>query len=82
MLYDDFSLSSRRISAYIDEVTRLDLSRLAEIRHSPQVIKAVLQSVARSVISELTIDTIRRDIMRLAAEIQNRTISNYLELLG
>lgn len=73
--------SADRLRAYIDDVTRTDIHRIADVRHKPQVIKQLIAALARSVASEVTYKTLAADVRTVAPTINAETISNYVELL-
>lgn len=73
--------SSTRLSAYIDEVARTDIRRLADVRHEPDVIKQLITALARSVASDVTYKTLAADVRTLAPTISAETVSGYVDLL-
>ncbi len=73
--------SADRLRAYIDEVARTDIRRLADVRHEPDVIKQLIAGLARSVASEVTHRTLAADVRALAPAINVETISSYVRLL-
>lgn len=70
-----------RLQAYIDDIARTDIRRLADVRHEPEVIKRLIASLARSVASEVTHRTLAADVRPLAPTINAETISTYLNHL-
>lgn len=73
--------SAARLRAYIDEVARTDIRRLADIRHEPDVIKQLIAALARSVASEVAHRTLATDVRSVAPAIDAETISGYVGLL-
>ncbi|MGO1543156.1 MAG: ATP-binding protein [Gulosibacter sp.] len=73
--------SEARLRGYIDDLTRTDLPRLAEVRHEPTVIRQLIAALARSVASEVTYKTLTADVQVVAPRINEATISNYVNLL-
>lgn len=73
--------SADRLRAYIDEVARTDIRRLADVRHEPDVIKQLIAGLARSVASEVTHRTLAADVRAVAPAINVETISSYAGLL-
>lgn len=73
--------SAYRLQAYIDEVARTDVYRLADVRHSPEVIRRLMTSLARSVAADVNYSTLATDVRSVAPAITPETISNYVELL-
>ncbi|WP_298340158.1 DUF4143 domain-containing protein, partial [Ferrimicrobium sp.] len=74
-------LSADRLRAYIDEIARTDIRRLADVRHEPDVIKQLIVALARSVTSEVTHRTLAADVRAVAPTINVETISDYVRLL-
>lgn len=73
--------SAERLRAYIDEVARTDIRRLADVRHEPDVIKQLLAALARSVASEVAHKTLAADVRAVAPSINVETIAGYVGLL-
>jgi len=73
--------SAARLRAYIDDVARTDIQRIASVRHEPEVIKHLIAALARSVASEVTYKTLATDVRAIAPEISAETVANYVELL-
>ncbi len=77
----DPARSADRLRAYIDDVARTDIRRLADVRHKPDVIKQLIAGLARSVASEVTFRTLAADVRSVAPTIDAETISDYVGLL-
>lgn len=77
----DAPAAARRLRAYIDDVARADIPRLARIRHDPAVIRRLILALARSAGSEVTYRTLASDVAVVAPEIRPETVSDYVELL-
>lgn len=73
--------SADRLRAYIDDVARTDIHRLADVRHQPGVISQLVTALARSVASEVTYRTLAADVRTVAPSIDVETISSYVALL-
>lgn len=73
--------SADRLRAYIDEVARTDIMRLADVRHEPSVIKQLIAGLARAVASEVSHRTLAADMRAVAPAINVETISGYVGLL-
>jgi predicted AAA+ superfamily ATPase len=73
--------SADRLRAYVDEVARTDIRRLADVRYEPDVIKQLIAGLARSVASEVTYKTLAADVRAVAPTINVETISHYVGLL-
>ena len=54
--------SAVRLSAYLDEVGRTDIHRLAEVRHHPDVIRRLITAIARSIASDVAFTTLTADV--------------------
>ncbi|MEI2637668.1 MAG: DUF4143 domain-containing protein [Microthrixaceae bacterium] len=73
--------SANRLRAYVEDVVRTDIHRLAEIRHEPEVIRHLITALARSTAREVTYRTLTADLRAVAPTISEETVSNYLDLL-
>lgn len=74
--------SATSLRAYLDEVGRADIRRLADVRHSPDVIRRLIVAIARSVASDVAFATLTADVRAAAPSINAETISTYVGLLG
>lgn len=70
-----------RLRGYIDDLTRTDIHRVADVRHEPEVVKQLIAAVARSVASEVSYRTLAADVRTVAPAITAETISTYVQLL-
>lgn len=77
----DLGQSADRLRAYIDEVARTDVRRLADVRHEPAAIAQLIAALARSVSSEVTFKTLAADVRTVAPTIDVETVSHYVGLL-
>lgn len=73
--------AAERLRAYVDDVARTDVRRLADIRHDPEVVKQLIAALARSVASDVTHRTLASDVRSIAPTITVDTVSSYVELL-
>lgn len=73
--------SAARLTGYIDDISRIDVRRLADIRHSPETIKRLIAAISKSVSSKVTYKTLAADVRVTAPQIDPKTISTYIELL-
>lgn len=73
--------SAPQLRAYIDEIARTDIKRIADVRHRPDVIRQLIAALARSVASEVTYGTLTADLASIAPTISVDTVSNYVGLL-
>lgn len=77
----DVDQSSTRLRAYVDEIGRADIQRLADVRHSPDVIRRLIAAIARSVASDVAFTTLTADVRAVAPSINAETVSTYVGLL-
>jgi uncharacterized protein len=77
----DIDQSSARLRAYVDEVGRTDIHRLADVRHNPDVIRRLIAAIARSIASDVAFTTLTADVRVVAPSINAETISTYVGLL-
>ena len=73
--------SATRLRAYLDDVARADIHRLADVRHGPDVIRRLIVAIARSVASDVAFTTLTADVRAVAPSINAETISTYVGLL-
>lgn len=69
------------MGAYAEELTRADVQRIADIRHQPETIQALLRALARSVSSEINFSTLAKDMRSTVPEISPETVARYIHLL-
>jgi predicted AAA+ superfamily ATPase len=69
------------LRAYLNELSRVDVSRLAPIGHEPIVIDRLLAALARSTASEVTYRTLAADLDPVAPNIKPETVARYVDLL-
>lgn len=73
--------SAQMLRAYIGEVARTDIHRLADVRQDPEVVTRLISSLARAVSSEARFATLAADVRAVAPSITAETISTYVTLL-
>lgn len=73
--------SAARLRAYIDDVARADVQRIADLRHGPAVIEQLITALARSVASDVTYRTLASDVRAVAPSINEETVRNYVDVL-
>ncbi|MBE9404701.1 ATP-binding protein [Brachybacterium sp. Marseille-Q2903] len=71
----------RQARAYLGEVARTDLPRLASTRQRPVVIDQLLRSFARSTASEVTQAAILKDLEPVAGSMARETLASLIEVL-
>lgn len=69
------------MSGYLQGIARVDLPRLYATRQEPTVIEHLIRALARGVSAEVSLETIRKDIASVAANISRSTVSSLLEVL-
>ncbi|WP_229116949.1 ATP-binding protein [Actinomyces bovis] len=69
------------LRSYVDDVVRADLGRLAEVRHEPALLRALLLALARSTASEVSWQTLAKDLRQAGPAITPETVSRYVALL-
>lgn len=77
----DVENSATFLRAYVDEIGRADIQRLADVRHSPDVIRRLIAAIARSVASDVAFTTLTADVRTVAPSINAETVSTYVGLL-
>ena len=70
-----------RLRAYVDDVARTDIHRLAGVRHGAEVITQLIRALARSVASDVSLSTLASDVRAVAPTITTETVSTYVGLL-
>lgn len=73
--------AAMRMRAYIDEVVRTDIHRIADVRHDPDLLRQLIAAMARSVASDVSYETLASDVRVLAPSINAVTVSRYVDLL-
>lgn len=74
-------VAAGRLRAYIDDVARTDVHRIADVRHEPGVLTRLVAALARSVASEVSFRTLASDIRAVAPSIDPQTVAHYVDLL-
>lgn len=69
------------LRAYIDDVARSDLPRLAAFRRDPAVIGHLIAAIARSPGAEVSYATLAADLQAVAPRINAETVAGYVRLL-
>lgn len=71
----------RALGGILEETTHSDMSRLADVRHSPHVVQELLRSLARTTASTATFKSMAEDIRVIAPSIKQETVARYVGLL-
>lgn len=70
-----------RVRNYVDAVVHSDVSRVDGISRDPQLVTALLRTLARNTASEATVATLGRDLAVSDATASTKTVSEYLVAL-
>ncbi|MFV0435166.1 MAG: ATP-binding protein [Leucobacter sp.] len=73
--------SAQLLRAYIGEVARTDIHRLANIRQDPETITGLITALARTVSSETKYSTLATDLRTTAPSITAESVRTYVSLL-
>ena len=74
-------LARRFVRDYVDEVRRTDVERASGIRHDPNRVLRLMQSLARNIATQVSLATLARDVAGGDEVVQERTVGNYLDAL-
>ncbi len=66
---------------YVDEVRRTDISNVNDISHNPNAVLRLMQSLARSTATQVSIATLARDVGSDLDPVKAQTLSEYLDAL-
>ena len=80
-LEDDLPQAMRFVRAYVDEVRRTDVQRTVHVRHDPNRVRRLLQSLARNTATTASLTTLAADVAGRNEVVQPRTIGDYLDAL-
>lgn len=73
--------AAQLLRAYLTETARVDVARLANVRHDPSVMERLIRALARASASETTFQTLRADVAAIAPSITVDTVASYVGLL-
>lgn len=77
----DSGASMNAVSNYLEEIKRVDVSRLGGVAHDPVYLDRVLRSLARNTSTTVTIATILSDVSGESGPKDPDTVSAYLDTL-
>lgn len=80
-LGDDLPQAMRFVRGYIDEIRRTDVERTVQVRHDPNRVLRLLQSLARNTATTVSMATLAADVAGQNEVVQTRTIGDYLDAL-
>ncbi len=69
------------VRSYLDEISRVDISRIDQQTRSPAKVAQLIRSLARNVATTATIDQITRDLEGSATLTSRITVNTYLDAL-
>lgn len=73
--------AARLLRGYLDEVTRTDIGRIADVRQAPDVVRQLIASLARAVSSEVKLSTLTAGLRAISPSITTETVARYVRLL-
>jgi predicted AAA+ superfamily ATPase len=71
----------QRLLGYADDISRVDIQRIADVRHDPLVLRQLLAALARSTASEVAFTTLAADVRAVAPTMDPETAARYVGLL-
>jgi len=75
------SARRRMLEGYIQDISEVDIQRLADVRHDPHSIRALLASLSRHVSTSVSWETLRKDLRNVDVEISVKGVQRLIELL-
>ncbi|WP_419840365.1 ATP-binding protein [Candidatus Poriferisodalis sp.] len=75
-------VAQARLRDYLDDITRVDISRVAGIRRSPRLASGLLVSLARNEATSATYNTLRADLSTGGSAPADATLRAYLDELA
>jgi predicted AAA+ superfamily ATPase len=72
----------RAVRDYLEEICRVDVSRVEEKRRNPDKVRALLRSLARNVSTHAAATTLAADTGGADGPLKDETVSGYLHALG
>ncbi|MDE1566481.1 DUF4143 domain-containing protein [Actinotignum timonense] len=82
MLELEGEAASFALTSYLQEVARADVPRIITLRQDPQLILHLLRALARSVATEVSIATLKKDLDAVFPASSRQTVSTLLDTLG
>lgn len=70
------------LRGYLDEIRRVDIGKIDDVRRDPQKVGALLQSLARNVTTSATSTTLAQDTGAGNGDVHKDTVLNYLDVLS
>jgi len=81
LLEHDVAGATTAVRAYLDEVRRVDVQRVAGAGHDPERVFLLIRALARSVASQVSVATLARDATGSGAPMDQDTAHAYLDAL-
>ncbi|MDO4762107.1 MAG: DUF4143 domain-containing protein [Corynebacterium sp.] len=69
------------LASYLHEITHTDVYRIAALRHDPIVVEQLIKALARSVATEVSVSTLRKDLLSVSPTITAESVAKLLDLL-
>ncbi len=82
LLGDSPAVAQRQLRAYLDEISRTDISRVDGIARDPVGVRRLLASLGRNTSTEVTLKTLGQDVAGGGETLHPQTVKSYLDALG
>lgn len=82
MIDENLNTAMSFVRGYVEEISRTDVETMIGVRHDPNQLMRVIQSLARNISTDVTLATLARDIELSNNGLQTRTVANYLSTLA
>ena len=82
LLHDKPEVAQRQLRAYLEEISRTDISRVDGIVRDPAGVRRLLVSVGRNVCMQPTLKTLGTDVVGGAETLHPQTVRSYLGALA
>ncbi len=78
----ELQAAMRAVRDYLDQVRRTDIVAVDGVRHDPERVLLVLQSIARNTATQVKLTTVARDASGPDVRIKDDTVASYLQALN
>ncbi|MDE0269177.1 MAG: DUF4143 domain-containing protein [Acidimicrobiaceae bacterium] len=82
LLNDPPNIAQRQLRAYLDEISRTDISRVDGITRDPAGVRRLLASLGRNVSTQVTLKTLGADVSGSDETLHPQTVKSYLSALS
>ena len=82
LLGDSPAVAQRQLRAYLDEISRTDISRVDGIARDPVGVRRLLTSLGRNTSTEVTLKTLGQDVAGGGETLHPQTVKSYLDALA